>query len=743
MTKRIEVRCYGCGETLDFTDSSCTKCGVMQVRLCECGKTVSAHADRCPACGAEMDLLEYAPSRRWMVVVLIVLVLAGVAYTAYRLFPGDPARERRRAFVEAADDYQAGRYSEAHLKFRRFIEKYDRDPRALYMLGISLHRLGREQDGVIFAREALDIDPSIEEAAVYLANHEFDRRNYDEARELCRQVLDHNPQYVGAHEILGKILTRPGFLNLPEAIRHLEFAARNQPQNRDADPEIYVLLGELNLALERSGLIEVDQDPRSATWIRQARESAAELLGTMDEADVHFFQARCDYALQNYGQAWIEIQKALNTGEKTPERRLLKAKLQWERQGRPEALRILDEISADSPDPEVLLEIVAFCRVQGLEERAARELASAHERHPNDVAVVLEVARDLAARGDFVAAEQELEALRVKHPEDERIIVALAETLFYQPGRELQGESLIEEFANREGPTSYAMIRWIDRLLDFEPGSPEAKTRTKRAARLLDEARAARSVNESRPVYMNFLRGKLYYRQRLYRDAREILRSVTSRAPDNISAHRLLAMVHQALGEADYEALELSVVLRIDGETPDLLVRRADAHFRDGSLRRSAADCKAALALAPRHTGASILLAQVLLATAPPDVDGAVECLRAAMAPEDAPVEVRVALARALMARGDLDDAESELDAARNLPTSNEARLLVVASRADLADLRSNSPFSAAAREIWTDHLKTHPGSMPSLLSFARILMNQGSYEQAKQWIGQAVELLH
>ncbi len=668
MTKRIEVRCYSCGETLDFDDSSCPKCSAMQVRLCECGKTVSTHTDRCPSCGLELDLLEYAPSRRWIVVVAIVLALLGIAYGIYRLLPGDPAGDRRRAFVSASDDYRAGNYAEAHLKFRRFIETYDRDPRALYMLGISLHRLNRQEEGIVFAREAHEIDPTIEEAAVYLANYEYERGNYEAARKLCTGVLDHNPDYPGAHKILGKILTRPGSVNLPEAIRHLELAAQNLDGDEDADPEILVLLGELYLARERAGLPTTEKGVQSAEWIRLAREAATRMKVDMPPADLHFFLARCDYALGNYGKANLELQRAFKAGEKTPERRLLAAKLQWQQQNRAEALKILDEVAADSPGPEVLLQIVTFYREQGLDERAAKKLAFARNCYPDSIAVGLEVARELSSRGEFAQAQRELEALNSAHRDDERIVIALAESLLYQPGRADLGERLLEECATREGPTSQAMIRWIDRLLDFEPDSPEAELRIQRAAALYEESKAARSVNESNPVYMSFLLGKLYYRQRRFQDAREILRTVTSRAPDRVSPHQLLALIHQELGEPEYEALELSMVMRISGETPDLLVQRADAYFRDGNLGRAAADCNAALAVAPTHAGAAVMLANIRLAGSPPDVDGAIECLRPAMEGDKTPLSVRIAMARALMARGDLSAAESELVAARDLP---------------------------------------------------------------------------
>lgn len=739
MTKKIEVRCYSCGETLDFEDSSCAKCSAMQVRLCECGKTVSTHTDRCPSCGLELDLLEYAPSRRWMVVVAILLALAGIGFGIYRLLPGDPERDRRRAFVDAADDYNAGNYAEAHLKFRRFVETYDRDPRALYMLGISLHRLNRQEEGIVFAREALEIDPSIEEAAVYLASYEYERGNYDAARELCTDVLDRNPEYPGAHEVLGKVLSRPGFLNLPEAIRHLEFAAKNQPPGRDTDPEVLVLLGELHLARERSNLRSESTEVYSREWIQRARDSATKLQGTMDPADLQFFLARCDYALGNFGKASVELQKAVNAGDRTPEQRLLEARLQWQLHNRAEALKVLDDITADSSDPGVLLQIISFYQEQGLEDRAAETLAFAKKSHPNEVTIGLEVARDLASRGEFAEAERVLEPLYSENRDDERIVVALAEALWNQPDREQVGEQLLEEFATREGPTSYAMIRWIDRLLDIDPDAPEAEARLNRAASLFAQSKAARSVNESYPVYMNFLQGKLYFHQQLFFDAREILRTVTSRAPDRVSPHRLLALIHQALGEPEYEAMELSAVMQLKGESPGLLVERARAWFRDGNLTRAAADCQTVLARTPSNADAAVLLATIRLAGNPSDVEGAIQCLRPAMKGPDTPLAIRIAMARALMARKDVSGAERELSTAWALPKSDEEWVALVSARADLEDVRADSRFSPGARKVWTDHLAIHPNSELSTISFARVLLLQGAFKEAGEWLARAI----
>jgi tetratricopeptide (TPR) repeat protein len=738
MPERVEVRCFSCGQTLDIEDSSCSQCGTVQIRLCECGETVSAHTDRCPACGAEMDLLKYIPPRRLKVIVLALVLLGGIAFAVWRFLPDDPLAERRRAFADAVVDYESARYAEAQLKFRRYIEEQGQDPRALYMLAISLHQLGREPEALDYANRALQIDPSLTRAAVYLASYEYRRQNYAEALRLANQALEEEPGNIGGHMIVGKVLTRPGFFDHAEAVRHLELAAKGEVD----DTEVYVLLGELKLTQEEAGLIDADSGRESAMWVQRAKEVATELIETDPEqaADIYFFLARCDYSLGDYSRAYLELQKCLSMGENQPERRLLLARLHEKRQNPVEAVRIIGEIVRQAPPGEVLLQAGDFAREIGRDDLADRTLAEARRLYPENMTVVLAYARALIHAKEMEKAELELRAITAGNPEEGRCVVALSQLLFLVPGKEEEGERLLREFAERAGPASVEMLHWIDRLLDVTPGSPEARARIEKAGELLDRSTEAVSLNDRAPLHRAFLRGKLLLRSRQFYDAREVLRTVTSKSPSNVSCHLLLAEAERELGEDHLEAMELSTVIRLEGPTTPLLIRRAEAYLRSNALSRAIVDCRQVLSEEPENADAVILLSTALLSSVPPDHEGAVACLRNALNRESAPVNVRIAYIRALMARGSLDEAARQLPLARQQPLTDAAALDLVTAEAELEDLRQNQPLSPGAIDAWTQFLEAHPGHTDAKIRFARILMEQGHLDDARTWLDLAIE---
>ena len=107
------------------------------------------------------------------------------------------------------------------------------------MLGASLFKLGREDEGIAHARDALESDPELYEVAAFLANFEFRERNLDRALALARQALAVRPDLGDAHLVVGKVLSLPGHLDISRSIVHLKRALEDEGVD---SPEAHILL---------------------------------------------------------------------------------------------------------------------------------------------------------------------------------------------------------------------------------------------------------------------------------------------------------------------------------------------------------------------------------------------------------------------------------------------------------------------------------------------------------------------
>ena len=724
--------CYECGRPVDRDRDACEACGAVQNLLCSCGATVSVHTPKCPGCGKSRVPRARRPRYRRALIVLAVAGLAAAGFLALTLLRGgDPDETRRTDFHEAWAAYQAGRFPDARVMFQRYIETHGEDPRALYMMGIALHRMNRSDEGVASARRALELDPTLAEAALFLAGIELRRGNLVAAKILAEQAAVARPQYVRAHALLGKILSHPGVFDAPRAVEHLEAAAAAGSD----DPEVYVLLAELALARNRAEISLGGEATESRKWLRAALERAEALLDdpAADQVSLRFFLARCHYATREYFRAYSELTRAMKADPTLPEHRLLLGKIEYRRRNQEAARAIFDALAAECPSVGILLEIADFYAAEGEPEREEAIVDRARAAFPGSLPVVTRSVRILIANGQAGAAEAELRAALASNPEEPELQVALAETLLAIPGRSAEAEGILTARMDLGGPASPAALRLAELYLDGSAGGTDEEARLDRAEELIRSADLVEGPEAPPKTYLGFLLGKLAYRRGKMKEALDLLREVILRAPDDSAAHLLAARIHRATGDREQEIRELSTVMALRGESAELLEARAVAYLADGLATRAVRDAARAVELAPKSEDARLLLARAQASVRPVDLPGAIRTLQAATDLPDASVRSRVELARALAAIGNFDRARTELRRAGESGAGPDHQLLVYAALADVSDLIAGRRLGPEAEETLRAFVETYPDHLRGRLLLAARLLDVSRVADARQ----------
>jgi predicted O-linked N-acetylglucosamine transferase (SPINDLY family) len=154
---------------------------------------------------------------------------------------------RRKGNVDAAAGHlRAGRVAEAESGLREILAGEPGNADAMHLLGIAVHRIGREAEGVEIVRRAIQMDGGRADfhcnLGVMLTPSDFHG-----ATTAFRRALEIKPNFARAAANLGAILERAG--EYDEAITVLRRALESQPDFPDA-------LHNLGSALKETGEIE-------------------------------------------------------------------------------------------------------------------------------------------------------------------------------------------------------------------------------------------------------------------------------------------------------------------------------------------------------------------------------------------------------------------------------------------------------------------------------------------------------
>jgi tetratricopeptide (TPR) repeat protein len=150
----------------------------------------------------------------------------------------------------AIEHHQAGRLSQAQVKYRQILELAPKNPDALHLLGLIAHQTGRLEVAVDLISTAVNIKPS---ASMYynLGVAYQAQGNMDAAVASYRNALSLQPDYAEAHSNLGAALQVQG--RPDAAIESLRRAISFRPDDAGAHSNLGVAFqaqGQLDAAVE-------------------------------------------------------------------------------------------------------------------------------------------------------------------------------------------------------------------------------------------------------------------------------------------------------------------------------------------------------------------------------------------------------------------------------------------------------------------------------------------------------------
>jgi tetratricopeptide (TPR) repeat protein len=268
---------------------------------------------------------------------------------------------------------------------------------------------------------------------------------------------------------LNEILaTNPG---LPEATRALAFLAMTEQRVDDAKRYFNELRGEPNYRSEAfyylGRLAETERD------FLQATRSYARVTEGTHAVEAQLRTARIMYGEQNDREG--AVRHLRDFGEANPrfstDMLVAQAQLLVQMQQSEEAMRVLDEALASSPDDPALQSAHAqlyIVRVQSIIERgeldeAESVLEEGLDRHPDNSALLYSLALLYEDQNRNRKALDVLESLAEDHPDDAAILNAYGYLLTDEFGRHEQARDYIERALalNPDSPAIIDSMGWV------------------------------------------------------------------------------------------------------------------------------------------------------------------------------------------------------------------------------------------------------------------------------------------
>lgn len=157
--------------------------------------------------------------------------------------------------------HRQGRFAEAELGYRAYLEQHPNDADAIHLLGLLKHQAGQTVDALHLLERAHQIAPDDPRIDLGLASMHLHLGHQDVAKQGFERALAFNPNLSGAHIGLGQIALARGDREAAE--QHFRIALR-------ADEDGHALAGLGALALERN------QDENALRYLMRAAELVPE-----------------------------------------------------------------------------------------------------------------------------------------------------------------------------------------------------------------------------------------------------------------------------------------------------------------------------------------------------------------------------------------------------------------------------------------------------------------------------------
>lgn len=146
--------------------------------------------------------------------------------------PGFASASHSAALAKALQAQLAGKLEDAELAYREILACMPDHPTAMHFLGVTLHQLGRSEEGLALVQASLAHPPGHGDWHNTLGNMLVQLGRHEEAVPAFLEAVEAEPHHAVAWNNLGAVLLRQGHLN--EAKSALANAVALNPQFKDA-----------------------------------------------------------------------------------------------------------------------------------------------------------------------------------------------------------------------------------------------------------------------------------------------------------------------------------------------------------------------------------------------------------------------------------------------------------------------------------------------------------------------------
>jgi tetratricopeptide (TPR) repeat protein len=157
--------------------------------------------------------------------------------------PAPPQQTQEDAFQKGLAALKENRMEDALAELTEAKREHPEDPRIRNFLGIVLVRLGKNEEAATDYREALHLDPQMEDAYRNLGFLEWNEHQLEAAREALNRAVELSPDDSFAHYYLGRVLLDEQLY--AQAIREIESSTVPLP----ADASFSIQLATAHIAL--------------------------------------------------------------------------------------------------------------------------------------------------------------------------------------------------------------------------------------------------------------------------------------------------------------------------------------------------------------------------------------------------------------------------------------------------------------------------------------------------------------
>lgn len=651
--------------------------------------------------------------------------------------------------------YNRGLNDEALAALKRAIELNPENPDALYLMGFVLGDMGRHEDAQTVTKRAIKLNPTLSRAQTNLSIDQYRSDRYEAmvgGRHEKPEVVEGQQL---AHYNLGLAFRQKGYY--AEALREYRLAM-DRGEERDlvlqAMAEVHLLRSDPRAALELyDRLLETQPDSpklwneRGLALHQEGRASeAAESYSRAVAREPHYAIAHNNlgvalYHLGDLDGAVVSFRAALEAEPAFVKSRLNLALLLTKAKKLPVALEAYRQVLNVEPEQPVAwngIGLVLGEMKQFVDARNA--FARAIEARPEYAEAHYNLSFTLSNLGDFEGALRETKRALELDPYYVAQKFELAIDLEYedpdlaiQP--ELAGESRTAEKVDEFSFDTALLDKLFTELAPPPPppapvapvdASPYSMAVDYLSKGLFERAAAevSRALSRGAPrVEGLVLLGDAFARQGLHGEALERYREARALEREHAQAMIGEAWALLRLGRAAESRPVAEALVRGAPDDLERIMLAATARAETGDPAAALEALDVARRVAPMRADVHQKIGDIAQSLG--DVEGAIASYRHALQLDHDVAVVRYRLARLLVAKGQVREAEHELLAALDsVPTYAEAML-------ELSALRRRAGRLSEAVDLLVDLMQRDPYHFESLTALGETLLDLGRDDDA------------